>query len=176
MARRMDRLFKLQFLGPFALFAATLCAELAARALQYAPSSELLWFINLRMFGIFQRSYAMLSELVIMQGSSGWSEVTSIPGFQLFGLALPIFLLACYGLVARRRLPLALASNLSFMYAAFLLLSWQLPGSSSTQASLGFFAVPTGAGFYVLTGILGTCLLSFSISHLLYLRAARSEI
>src|ERR1700738_4720915 len=80
MAHLMSRLFKLQFLGPFALFAATLCAESAARALQYAPSSELLWFINLRMFGIFQRSDAMLSAFV------------PIAGFQLFGVALPIFL------------------------------------------------------------------------------------
>jgi hypothetical protein len=29
---------------------------------------------------------------------------------------------------------------------------------------------------YVLTGILGTCLLSFGMSHLLYLRAVREEI
>jgi hypothetical protein len=64
----MNRLFKLQLLGPLALFAAALCAELAARALQYAPSSELLWFINLRMFGIFQRSDAMLSEIVPVDG------------------------------------------------------------------------------------------------------------
>src|SRR6266853_2213345 len=82
MACHMNRLFKLQFLGPFALFAATVCAELAARALQYSPSSELLWFINLRMFGIFQRSYATLLDL---------SEVIPIDGFQYFGLALPIF-------------------------------------------------------------------------------------
>jgi len=170
----MNRLFKLQFLGPLALFVATACAELAVRALNYAPSSELLWFVNLRMFGIFQRSYAMLNG--VMQDSPRWGEIISMPGFQLFGLALPIFLLACYGLFARRRLPLALASNLSFMYAAFLLLSWQPPGTVSTQASLGFIAVPTGAGLYVLSGILGTCLLSFAVSHLLYLRAARSEI
>ena len=160
----MSRLFKLQFLGPLALFVATLSAELAVRALAYAPSSELLWFVNLKMFGIFQRSYYMLSEFVSMQG------------FQLFGIALPIFLLACYGLAARRRLPLALASHLSFAYAALLLFSWQTPGPPTTQASLGFIAVPTGAGFYVLTGILGTSLVSFAISHLLYLRAAREEI
>jgi hypothetical protein len=160
----MGRLFKLQFLGPLALFVAALSAELAARALAYAPSSELLWFVNLKMFGIFQRSYYMLSELVSMQG------------FQLFGIALPIFLLACYGLTAGRRLPLALASNLSFGYAALLLFSWQTPGPPTTQASLGTIAMPTGAGFYVLAGILGTSLLSFAISHLLYLRAARSEI
>jgi hypothetical protein len=160
----MGRLFKLQFLGPMALFVATLSAELAVRALAYAPSSEFLWFVNLKMFGIFQRSYSMLNDLV------------GIQNFQLLGIALPIFLLACYGLAARRRLPLAVASNLSFGYAALLLLSWQTPGAPTTQASLGSIAIPSGAGFYVLTGILGTSLVSFAISHLLYLRAARSEI
>ena len=160
----MNRLFKLQFLGPLALFVATLSAELAAQALSYAPSSEFLWFVNLRMFGIFQRSYCMLSDVV------------GIDGFQFFGIALPIFLLACFGLFARRRFPLALASNLSFAYAALLLFSWQTPGPPTTQASLRAIAVPSGAGFYVLAGILGTSLVSFAISHLLYIRAARAEI
>jgi hypothetical protein len=160
----MIRLSKLQFLGPLAVFVATLCAELAARALAYDPSSEMLWFVNLRLFGIFQRSYSALGD------------VARIPGFLLFALALPIFLLACYGLFAGRRLPLALASNLSFGYATFLLLAWQSPGRHTTQASLGPITVPSGAGFYMLTGILGSCLLSCAISHLLYLRAARSEI
>jgi hypothetical protein len=161
----MNSLFRLQFLGPLALFSATLCAELAARALQYAPSSEFLWFVNLRMFGIFQRSYAMLSEFV------------AVDGFQFFGIALPIFALACFGLVAKSRLPLALATHLSVAYAAFLVLSWQTPGQpASTQASLGAIAVPTGAGLYVLTGILGACLLSFALSHLLYFRAVLEEI
>src|SRR3954447_25164469 len=87
----MNRVLKLQFLGPCALFAATLCAELAAHALEYAPNSELLWFLNLRVFGIFQRSDAVLSYFV------------PIEGFQLFGLAVPIFLLACFALVAKSR-------------------------------------------------------------------------
>src|SRR6266446_9580437 len=160
----MGRLFKLQFLGPMALFVATLCAELAARALAYAPSSEFLWFVNLRMFGIFQRSYGVLSGFV------------AIDGFQLFGIALPIFALACAGLAARSRLPVALASHLSLAYAAFLVLSWQSPGQHATQASLGPIAVPPGAGSFVLAGIVGTCLLSFSMSHLLYIRAVREEI
>ena len=161
----MDRVFKLQFLGPLALFAMTLCAEVAARALEYAPSSEFLWFVNLRMFGIFQRSYAALSEVVDVQG------------FQLFGVALPIFALACFGLFAKSRLPLALATHLSFGCAALLVLFWQTPGPPTAQAaSLVGIAVPSGAGLYVLVSILGTCLLSFAISHLLYVRAAREEI
>jgi hypothetical protein len=159
----MNRLFKLQFLGPFALFAATLCAELAARALQYAPSSELLWFINLRVFGIFQRSYAMLSYFGVTDG------------FQFFGLALPIFVLACFGLAAKSRLSFTVATHLSAAYAGFLVLSWQA-GVTVKQASLGSIAVPSGVGLYVMATILGTCLLSFAITHLLYLLAVREEI
>src|SRR6266404_9917538 len=163
----MSRLFKLQFLGPFALFAATLCAELAARALRYDPSSELLWFINLRMFGIFQRSYAMLLN---------FSEV--VDGFQYFGLALPIFVfvLACLGLAAKSRLPLTIATHLSAAYAGFLVLAWQAGVPKVTQASLGPIAVPSGVGLYVMATILGTCLLSFAITHLLYFRGVREEI
>ena len=160
----MNRLFKLQFLGPFALFAATLCAELAARALQYAPSSELLWFINLRIFGIFQRSHAVLSEVI------------AFDGFQLFGLALPIFLLACLGLVAKWRLPFTVATHLSPVYAGFLLFCWQVGVPTTKQASLGPIAVPSGAGLYVIATILGTCLLSVVVTHLNYLCHVRQEI
>src|SRR5438067_11653504 len=104
MACRMNRLFKLQFLGPLALFAATVCAALAARALEYAPSSELLWFVNLRMFGIFQRSDAILSYFA------------PIKGFQFFGLALPIFVLACVGFAGRSRPLFTVATHASVVY------------------------------------------------------------
>jgi len=160
----MSRLFKLQFLGPFTLFAATLCAELAARALQYAPSSELLWFINLRVFGIFQRSYAMLSYFGVTDG------------FQFFGVALPIFGLACFGLAAKSRLSFAVATHLSAAYAGFLVLSWQAGVPEVTQASLVPIAVPSGVGLYVMATILGTCFLSFAITHLLYFGAVREEV
>jgi len=168
MTRQINRLFKLQFLGPFALFAATLCAELAARALDYAPSSEFLWFVNLRMFGIFQRSYAMLLNL---------TEVVPIDGFQYFGLALPAFafVLACVGLATKSRLPFTVATHLSAAYALFLVISWHVGVPTVAQASLGTFAVPSG-GLYVMATILGTCLLSFAITHLLYFCAVGAEI
>ncbi|WGR97454.1 hypothetical protein MTX26_23965 [Bradyrhizobium sp. ISRA443] len=161
----MNRLFKLQFLGPLALFVATLCAELAARALQYAPGSELLWFINLRIFGIFQRSDASLSYVV------------PIDGFQFFGVALPIFLLACFGLAARSRLPFTIATHLSVAYAGFLVVAWQAGVPITAQASLRPVAVlPPGPGMYMIATLLGTCLLSFAVTHLLYFRAVRGEI
>jgi hypothetical protein len=159
----MNRLLKLQFLGPLALFAATLCAELAARALQYAPGSELLWFVNLKMFGIFQRSGAVLSYYV------------PVDGFQLFGLALPIFVLACFGLAAKSRPLFTAATHLSAGYAFFLVVAWRVGAPTVTEASLGAFAIPSG-GQYVMATIFGTCLLSFAVTHLLYLRAVREEI
>lgn len=160
----MNRLFKLQFLGPCVLFAATLSAELAALALPYVPTSELLWFLNLRLFGIFQRSHALLGDIV------------GIDGFQLFGVALPLFLLACLGLVARARPAFTIATHLSAGYAGFLLYAWQAGAPTTAQASLGPIAVPTGAGLYVMATILGACLLSFATTHLLYFQAVGKEI
>ena len=55
-------------------------------------------------------------------------------------------------------------------------LSWQVGVPTVTQASLGPIAVPSGVGLYVMATILGTCLLSFAITHLLYLRAVGEEI
>ena len=162
--RLMNRLFRLQFLGPFALFTATLCAELAARALAYDPSSEFLWFINLKIFGIFQRSHALLSLFV------------PIDGFQLFGLACPIFLLACLGLATKWRLPFTVATHLSPLYAGFLLLAWQAGVPTAKQASLVPIAVPSGPGLYVMATIIGTCLLSVVVTHLHYLCFVRKEI
>lgn len=156
----MIRLFKFQFLGPLTLFVATLSAELAARALEFAPASETLWYLNLKVFGLFQRSHAALSGYV------------DIAGFQLFGIALPIFLLACVGLKVRSRFPLAMSTQFSVGYAAFLLSSWQTAGSSTAQASLRWIAVPTGEGLYLLAVIFGAALLSCALTHVLYLRDA----
>lgn len=160
----MNRLTKLQFLGPLALFAAVLCAELAAHALRYAPSSEFLWFVNLKMFGIFQRSDALLSYFV------------PVDGFQFFGVALPIFLIACFGLAAKSRPLFTVATHLSVAYAGFLVLAWQVGAPTVRQASLSTIAVPSGIGLYVMATILGACLLSFAITHLLYLGHVAREV
>lgn len=159
----MSRPFKLlQFLGPLALFVAALSAELAAIALNHFPASEILWYLNLAVFRVFWRSYVALTEYV---------DLTS---FQLLGIALPIFALACVGLTVRSKLPLAVSTQLAVGYALFLLFSWQT-GSSTAQASLRVVALPAGEGSYMLTGILGLTVLSCIITHLLYLRKSRAS-
>jgi hypothetical protein len=157
----MSRLSKLlQFLGPLALFVTTSSAELAAVALNHFPASESLWYLNLAVFRVFWRSYVALTQYV------------DLASFQLFGIALPIFGLACIGLTVRSKLPLAVSTQLAVGYAVFMLLSWPT-GSSTAQASLRVVALPTGEGSYMLTGILGLTVLSCIITHLLYLRKSR---
>ena len=159
----MIRLIKLQFLGPLFLFVATLAAELAAYALSKMPTSETLWYLNLRVFNLFQRSNETLAGYVHLEG------------FQLFGIALPIFLLACMGLLTRSRLPLAVSTQFAVGYAVFLVSSWQTPADPTAQASLTVIAVPPGAGFVMLASILGACLLSGIITHVLYLLEAQTK-
>ena len=68
------------------------------------------------------------------------------------------------------------ATHLSAAYAAFLVFSWRVGVPMTTQASLGLIVVPSGPGLYVMATIVGTCLLSFTITHLLYFRLVRKEI
>jgi hypothetical protein len=101
-----------------------------------------------------------------------FSDFTGIPGSQFFLVALPIFIMACFGVIRKQMLPLAISSNLSFCYAMFLLLSWnQIEKSASMQASLSVIAIPTGASLYTLLILLVSSLLSFFVSHLVYVFA-----
>jgi hypothetical protein len=62
-------------------------------------------------------------------------------------------------------------------------MSWKMFVPNIAQASLGpvtvpssFGAIPSGAGLYVMATILGTCLLSFAVTHVLYFFAVGREI
>ena len=92
----MPRLVKLQLLGPLTVFIAVLAAETAVCALAANPTSETLWYINLKLFGIFQKSHYIMSDL------------TTVPGSQLIFIALPIFATSCYGVFRNQTLPLAI--------------------------------------------------------------------
>ena len=159
----MSRLAKLQLVGPAVLFAAVLAAEAAAGALAHVPSSAALWYVNLRLFGIFQKSHYVLSALVDIEHS------------QLFCIALPLVLAAGCGFVLKRPLMLAIASNLSLVYAIFLPCCWYVWETSSQQASLGFLSAPFGADYVLCLVLVISSMLSFGVSHAVYLRALRGR-
>jgi hypothetical protein len=160
----MSRLAKLQLIGPLALFLSVLAAETAAYALSVLPSSKMLWFLNMELFLIFQRSQYLMGDL------------TTVPGAQLILFALPILLTACYGCWCGRALALALASNLSFAYVAFLLVSWNVIQNVSRQTSVALVAIPSGPPLYTLSVLLGCSLPSLLVSHLLYFSAIRDRV
>jgi hypothetical protein len=159
----MSRLAKLQLVGPATLFAAVLAAEAATFALAQTPSSEALWYVNLRLFGIFQKSHYVLSAFI------------DVEYFQLFCIALPLFVAAWCGFALKRPLMLAIASNLSMVYAIFLPCcgyAWEL---SSQQASLGFMGMPFGADYVLCLVLVASSVLSFGVSHAVYVRALRGR-
>lgn len=147
--------------------------ELATYLLAWRPSSEFAWYLNLKFFGIFQRSHSVLSEHI------------GIPYLQLLFVAVPILFLVWSGSALRLRLPIAIASNLSLAYAFFLAYAWYVidapsrPAASlvaTAYASVANFSAPSltsGPHLYVLAALLISSLFSFGASHLLYLRAVR---
>jgi hypothetical protein len=159
----MSRLEKFQLIGPTVLFVIVLAAEASVYGLDHAPSSEVLWYINLKLFPLFQRSYYMVDSY------------TNFPAFDLILIALPMLLLGCIGVACRCRLLLAISSNLCFVYSGLLGYSFVLTQARVLQASLTTIVVPAGPDFYLVAILLGSSLLSFSISHSMYVRSVRIE-
>jgi len=166
----MKDLGKLQVVGPCTLLASILASEVAARALAYAPTSETLWFINLKFFAIFQKSRQYLYDFI----PYGVSDYIPLVNAQFLFIIMPIVLIACLGLVSRQRLLLAVASNLSFICTAALLFLWYTDERHSQQASLVIVGALQGPNLYLPTTLFGASMLSFLISHLLYIREYRS--
>ena len=169
----MGKIAKLQVVGPLFLIIAIVAAELSTYGLALRPTSEIAWYINLQVFSIFQRSHYVLSDHF------------TIPYFQLLFVAAPLLSLTCFGLVWRRMLFVAIASNLSLIYVCFLAYAWHMVETPSLRAAslaqstdfpaTSLFAISFSSGphIYVLIALLVASLLSFSISHFLYFRAVR---
>jgi hypothetical protein len=153
----MSRFAKLQFVGPAAVFLAVSTAEGAAFGLAHIPTSEILWRANLEFFAVFQASNYLLSPVV------------DLPYSQFLLVALPLITIAVYGLLAARELALAIASNLSFVYAAFLIFSGVSCQPHPMTASLANVAVPIGPSVYLPLVLVGVSLMSFLVSHYDYL-------
>jgi hypothetical protein len=159
----MTRLAKLQLIGPIFLLVAAAGAGGAGLALAYAPGSEALWYIHLNVFGQFRLGDDFLGTYVDLAHG------------QLYLIELPLFLIACGGACFNRPLALAVASNLSFVHA-FLLAFGGYMHESVRIASLAGVADVTAPHVYLHASLLGCALLSFSASHIVYLRAIRQEL
>jgi len=159
----MSKFTRLQVLGPVAVFAAVFVAEAAAFALSQFPTSEFLWRVNLELFGVFQKSQYLLGP------------ISAVPFSQLLVIALPLLALAIYGLLSRRELALAIASNLSLVYTAFLILAGMSWRPHSLAASAAGIAAPVSSAGYIPFVLVAVSLLSAAIAHAGYFRRLRAE-
>ena len=161
----MSRLAFLQFAGPGVIFAGVSAADYAAYALSRAPSSPTLWYINLELLGIFQASHEQLGSLAGVAHS------------ELLFIAVPLFLTAVIGGLFRISLLVALASNLSCLYASFLVYVWyaneHLPREASLAAPISITNLSVGPSSIVCGLMLGATLLSLCVSHIIYIRRLR---
>lgn len=150
-----------QLAGPMAVIGAIGCAEVAAHALAIWPTSPLLWYLNLEVFQSFRYSFASF-------GVDGWPVMGD-------GLApsawLQVALIGLVGcsLIARIRLPLAIASNLSLIYSVIafygaVVVNGSLPWGGINLNWLQSPSCLLAAGLLVLS------LLSSTISHRSYWR------
>jgi hypothetical protein len=150
---------KLQLAGPISVVVAIACAELGAQALANWPTSSFLWYLNLEIFRSFRYSFEGI-------GFTNWLGIDGLA--QSLWVAIPLLGLICAGLIARKRLPLAIASNLSLIYSAALLYGTIVEyESGSLRLSPGALSAPSS----ILTAtILLVSILSTAISHRNYWR------
>lgn len=163
-AGRMRSEWRIQIIGPLALLAAVLAAEAAAFGLGKAPTSAFLWYLNLEVFSALRRGGMLLpSEL----GALPFAQVVLVAGLTLLGVA---------GVVLKRKLMVALSSNLSFVYAAFLLYGWHYWHSIGKvkSASLALVYAPVNSELWLFGVLLLASALSFAASHFLYFRSLRT--
>jgi hypothetical protein len=169
----MAKLAKLQLIGPLVVACTIIAAELATNLLAWMPSSTFAWYLNLEVFGVFQRSHYLLS------GHTG------VPYFQLLFISVPIMILACGGFALHQRFPIAAASNLSFVYVFFLVYTWQRVGTPPLQAAsltgavsdsafnVSGITLTFGPQVYVLIALLISSLFSFAATQVTYLVSIR---
>jgi hypothetical protein len=159
----MQKSDKIQLMGPLVVAVAVLSAEGTAYALALTPSSSLLWYLNLEVFSIFRKSRSYLGDFAGM------------PFAQWLLIAGPIAALAVAGLASRQRLVTAIASNLSFVYAAFLAYSWFNWHSVGNlrSASLVWIQVPTATNAALFAVLFAAAFVSFAASHVMYFAEAR---
>ena len=159
----MASLANLQLIGPAALFGAIAGGEASVYALAQAPTSELLWYLNLEVFGILHKSNAV------------FRAYASVPYAQVWFVAIPILAAAWAGFYARNRFLITLSTNLSFVYACFLVYSWYLAKPSMRFVSLSAIPVPSGPDLFMFALLGAASFFSFYISQLFYIREMRCK-
>jgi hypothetical protein len=149
---------KLQIAGPVSIICAIFCAEAGALALASWPASPLLWYLNLELFRAVQYSFSGF-------GVTPWFGNYSLA----IWIAISLLTLVSAGLFFRVRMPLAIASNFSFIYSICLLCGSYAASGAATSFGFRWSGLWTPSTALAIAVLL-ISFLSSTISHRSYLR------
>jgi hypothetical protein len=150
----MTRPAAIQMIGPSVMLVAICAAEVSAIALFTWPTSEILWRVNLEWFHAIQKS------------SSDFNAYSN-RGFGLVEAASLVFGIGLWGVTSNRPLPIAISTNLSFLYAVLLFCGAYMIDSSWLAAS-------SSAELALCVILVAVSFLSAASSHIHYFRAIGS--
>jgi hypothetical protein len=140
----------MELAGPFSVVAAIVAAEASAFALSRIPTSPFLWYLNIEILR------------PVSYGFSGLSAVMPLNPLELTDyLAAILLLLGSIGFIAKSRLAIAIASNLSLLYG-FCLLYGSYQANSALQFNPDVLLRPSSV---IAGGILATAAFSSIMSH-----------
>jgi hypothetical protein len=142
----MVRYRKLQLAGPVGVIGGIACA--------------VLWNLNLEFLRAYRQSFDGLN-IAEWAGRDGLT--------QSIWLAIPLLGLVSIGLIVKLRLPLAIASNLSVVYSAFLLFNACVGSQPATEFGIHLSRLASAPGLFAAT-ILLVSIVSSTISHWGYWR------
>jgi len=144
-------------LGPLLVIAVVVSAQCGAYALNTWPQSAVLWYLNLEVFRPVQYSFFVGERM----DATGTTQAICVM------LGLPA--LTCIGLLSKSRLPLAIASNLSFLYSITLLYGLYAARNPALEVSVKLSALWGPASVLVLLVVLASFVSSAS-AHRAYWR------
>ena len=156
----MTRPARIQMIGPSVVLVAICAAEVSAIALFKWPASEVLWRANLEWFHAIQKS-------------SSFFNAYPNRGYALVEAALLVFGFGLWGVTSNRPLPVAISTNLSFLYAVFLFCGAYLINSPWLKYPV--LTASSGAEFGICVILVVVSFLSAAASHIYYIRAIGSD-
>ena len=152
-----------QTCGSIAVIGAFAASEAAAHYLSAHPDSGLAWYLNLQVFRPFENARVAVSPLQGLFGpNSMWVALLALGLTTLFR-------------AIRFEFGLALFSNLSFVFAAFLAHSWMAGGAAVKSVSLNAGLVATSGNGALIAALLLASTLAAAFGHLSFLNAILSR-
>jgi hypothetical protein len=143
--------------GPLLVVGVVAGAQCGAYALDTWPQSPLLWYLNLEVFRFVQYSFFIGADL----------DPTGLS--QAFGVVTALLALICAGSVSKMRLPLAIASNLSFLYSVVLFYGFYAANNPALAVGMDLNTLWAPSFALVLVVLLGAVVSSVS-AHRAYWR------